>query len=616
MKKVLKRIVFIFVLLTIVFFTSNIYVDANTINSVTMDIFLNKDGTGHVTEVWDMNLDEGTEAYKPYGNLKNYKIKNFTVKDETGKVYETIHTWNTKANFSSKAYKCGILTTYNGVELCWGMSQYGDKVYTLEYDIEGLVQQLNDAQAIYFSFMPEDMNPSPKSVKITIDSDTEFTEENAKIWAFGYDGTINFENGNIVMDSDGRLYSSEYMVALVKFEENLFSPTVELNKTFASIQTEAMRGSDYNIDEDINTNNNKKDNVGFGEMLGVVPKLFGTVFFMMLSFACGPLIVMIIIGFSLHEAAKPKDGSLNFGTKGRVLPNQKDINYYRDIPCDGSIYKGYFLVDNYITTIKRNDSRSGLMGAIFLRWIKDKRVTIVKTKGGILDFGRNEFALDLSTLTPNGDLIEEKLIYMLREAAGANEVLESKEFEKWCYSNYRKIDNWFEYATTQAIKEYVAEGKIVEREVPVKSIFGNKTIKQNFVNPEVKEDAINLYGLKKYLSDYSLIHERQAIEVMLWEEYLVFAQILGIADKVESEFKKLYPDFSFITDMEINEINSCIRSLSHNGVYAAARAYSAARSSSGSSSGSSRSRSSGGGGRSSSGGGRSSGGRSRGGGTR
>jgi len=77
MKKVLKKIVFISVFLTIAFFTSNIYVDANTINSVTMDIFLNKDGSGHVTEVWDMNLNEGTESYKPYGNLKNYKIKNF-----------------------------------------------------------------------------------------------------------------------------------------------------------------------------------------------------------------------------------------------------------------------------------------------------------------------------------------------------------------------------------------------------------------------------------------------------------------------------------------------------------------------------------------------------------
>ena len=614
MKKVLKKIVFISVFLTIAFFTSNIYVDANTINSITMDIFLNKDGSGHVTEVWDMNLNEGTESYKPYGNLKNYKIKNFTVKDETGKLYQTIHNWNTKANFSSKAYKCGILTTYNGVELCWGMSQYGDKTYTLEYDIEGLVQQLNDAQTIYFSFMPEDMNPSPKSVKITIDSDTELTEENAKIWAYGYDGEINFENGNIVMDSDGRLYSSEYMVALVKFEENIFSPTVELNKAFSSLQLEAMQGSDYNLDEDID---NADKNVGIGEMLGIIPKMFGTVFFMMISFATGPLFVVAIFGFVLYEAAKPKEGSLNFGTKGRVLPNQRDINYYRDIPCGGSIYKGYFLVDNYISTVKRNDSRSGLMGAIFLRWIKDKRVTIVKTKGGILDFGRNEFALDITMLMPSGDLVEEKLIYMLREAAGANEILESKEFEKWCYANYRKIDNWFEYATTQAIKEYVAEGAIVEKETQVKSIFGNKTIKQNFVNPEVKQDAINLYGLRKYLSDYSLIHERQAIEVMLWEEYLIFAQILGIADKVEDEFKKLYPDFSFIEDLEINEINSCIRTLSHNGVYAAAKAYSAARSSSGSSSsGSSRSRSSGGGGRSSSGGGRSSGGRSRGGGTR
>ena len=74
----------------------------------------------------------------------------------------------------------------------------------------------------------------------------------------------------------------------------------------------------------------------------------------------------------------------------------------------------------------------------------------------------------------------------------------------------------------------------------VKSIFGTKTIKQNFVNPEVKQDAINLYGLRKYLSDYSLIHERQAIEVMLWEEYLIYAIILNDTSKLNKEAKDFY----------------------------------------------------------------------------
>ena len=41
-----------------------------------------------------------------------------------------------------------------------------------------------------------------------------------------------------------------------------------------------------------------------------------------------------------------------------------------------------------------------------------------------------------------------------------------------------------------------------------------------------------------------MIGEREAIEVALWEDYLVFANLLGIAKKVESQFKKLYPDLA------------------------------------------------------------------------
>ena len=55
-------------------------------------------------------------------------------------------------------------------------------------------------------------------------------------------------------------------------------------------------------------------------------------------------------------------------------------------------------------------------------------------------------------------------------------------------------------------------------------------------------EAKELKGLKKFLEEFTLIDKREAIEVALFEEYLMFAQILGIADKVSKQFKKLYPD--------------------------------------------------------------------------
>ena len=48
--------------------------------------------------------------------------------------------------------------------------------------------------------------------------------------------------------------------------------------------------------------------------------------------------------------------------------------------------------------------------------------------------------------------------------------------------------------------------------------------------------------LKRYLLDYTLIPEREAIEVHLFEEYLIYAQMLGNAKRVAKQFKELYPD--------------------------------------------------------------------------
>lgn len=62
------------------------------------------------------------------------------------------------------------------------------------------------------------------------------------------------------------------------------------------------------------------------------------------------------------------------------------------------------------------------------------------------------------------------------------------------------------------------------------------------VTPEMRNDAIQIAGLKKFLLDYTLIHDREAIEVTLFEDYLIFAQMLGIAKAVAKQFKDIYPN--------------------------------------------------------------------------
>ena len=55
-------------------------------------------------------------------------------------------------------------------------------------------------------------------------------------------------------------------------------------------------------------------------------------------------------------------------------------------------------------------------------------------------------------------------------------------------------------------------------------------------------------GLKKYMEDFSMLDKREVPELVIWEKYLVYATVFGIADKVIKQLKMVYPNFEEITE--------------------------------------------------------------------
>ena len=152
----------IFFIFLFVFTFLSLYnsVKANTINKISMDIFVDDNGNAQVTEVWNCKTNQGTEVYHPYYNLGSSKISNLSV-SENGQSYTTLSYWNTSGTLDSKAYKCGINTISNGVELCWGISTYGSHTYTVNYSISNFVSELNDSQMIYWTLIPYNFSIYP-----------------------------------------------------------------------------------------------------------------------------------------------------------------------------------------------------------------------------------------------------------------------------------------------------------------------------------------------------------------------------------------------------------------------------------------------------------------------
>lgn len=505
-------------------------VKANSIKNIDMDVFVEKNGDASVTETWKTTSNEGTEIYRGYAT-KSYSISNFTVSDDLGRNYEFLSDWDISGSFSDKAYKNGINYNDDGIELCWGISQYGNRTYTLKYNISNLVKQYTDNQGIYFNFLSS--IKAVDSVKITIHSDEPFSLDNAKIWDFGNNGEINFKDGKIVLTAKN-LTESQYIVGLVRFEHNIFDISNITSESFDDVYDSAM--SDV------------KDIEKPFEIKDIFLLLVAAIFF-------NPILWIVLLMIFINKfnkksekltefilGSRKRSGDLNFGLDGNVLP--EDVNYYREIPSNKDLERAYWVCLKY-SVIPEEKVKQGIIGAILLKWIKNGYITVLKMEKGILSFKDNNYAIDLTKITNVDNEIENGLLKILITAAGPNKILEAKEFKKWSKKNYSEVSSWFSSIDDQVELNLEKEGLITLTQETTQGMFGtSKNITIKNVNPKLKEEAAQLKGLKKFLLDFSIMPEREYFEVKTWEEYLIFAQLMGIADKVAEQFSKIYPNFN------------------------------------------------------------------------
>lgn len=540
-----KKILFI---LLAIFLFLPISAKANTIYDIDMSIYVDKNGDAIVTEKWEVNLTEGTEGYKPYYNLGNATISDFNV-TLNGQNYTYVNSWNVNGNFQDKAYKNGINYINNGLELCWGISQYGYNEYTLIYKINGFVSQTEDAQMIYWTLIPYELSSKPKNVHIKIYSDEKYSDD-LPVWGYGnYGGTAYVYDGYIEMNSEGTLDSNEYMTILVNFPLNTFNTKNILNHNFDYYYQMAEEGA---------TKYKKDSSSWFHNIIGI---------FMTMTTFLVYFIVGIVIYKSIIKSYNKLGGyNLEFKPTGKTIP--KDIPNIREVPFNNDIYEAYWVASAY--NLSKN--KSDFLGAILLKWLKENKISIKKEMTGIFN-NKEQTVIDMTKEFTSDNSLEIELFSMMKTAS-KDGFLESKEFEKWCKKNYSKIYKWFDDILDYKTEMLINENKIIEEEHTSMKIFKSSIYR---VQPIMLEEAKMLKGLKNFLVEFSRINDREAIEVNLWEYYLIYAQILGIADKVAKQFKKLYPELIENYSYDYDDI-IFIHTISYTGMEAASTSKSRAES--------------------------------------
>lgn len=509
---------------------------SGNIDDINITVTLGDDGTAYMKEIWDVTVDSDfTEWYLVKDNLDGSVISDFSVTDENGTVYQNEGDWDINRTKSEKAGKCGIVDKGDGsYELCWGVGSDGDHVYTVTYTMSNVVNQYTDGyDGFNQRFINEGLSSTPEHMQITIKSDSlKFTSKNTGIWAFGYKGAINFQDdGTVIAESDGQI---NYANIMMRFDDGMFTPTNISSKSFEQVRATAFKGSDYSDEAykngqggDVTAEETDDGSDAASVTLEVIKSVLIALF----------ALVSIGIPFILAKATGIYSKSA-INKNSVTKEDKKNLNYHRDIPMEGKLQPAYAMLQD----LKELPNEGSIISAYLLRWLENGCITVTKTERKkvlgmfgdsmqnsiIFEKGCDEF---VST--------EKELYLMLKKAAGGDNILQEKEFYKWSKAHYEDVSAWLLMAHTIGYGWLEEQGAFDT--VEMKVLFVKREKQQ--ISAKGKEYALELLGFRKYLKDFTIINERTAAEVELWNDYLVYAAMFGIADEVAKEFKELSPEY-------------------------------------------------------------------------
>ncbi|MBO4585814.1 MAG: DUF2207 domain-containing protein [Bacteroidales bacterium] len=460
------------------------------VKDVDTRVVLERDGSATVTQIWNVDVTEGTEWYIPVQNLGPMTVEDIQV-SENGLAFSSVgKSWNVDWSRERKQGKCGMVPKSDGAELCWGIGQYGEHVWTVTYRLTGLVMAYDDADALIFTWIPPGMGGSPEHAKVTIIPGFDgpvWVKDNPGVWAFGFYGEINVADGAVVAETSESFGYSSKLITLVKWNQGIFQPTVVRGGPVQDMIDRALEGSSYGEDDD----------TPFIIIFGIL-------------FLCGfGLILWVGIASALGYKWDPKF----FGKK-------KIEGWWRDAPLEGNLFAAYYALSKGRFSVGPAPANN-LIGAFFLRWIMDGVVTVEPDPSS-----SKRVNLSFRKELLSADSVEQDLFHFARIASGDNLLLEKGEFEKWSTKNYNKVTAWPTRAQSRGKSWFYEKGYFV---------------RASTCTTDGAKEACHVIEFQNFLKDFTISNQRVATDVKLWKDYLVYAQLFGIAEKVAQQFKKLYP---------------------------------------------------------------------------
>lgn len=493
--KFAKRLILSVLFTVMVILTASpAFAEEEAIPSIGVSAVLHPDGSADLTETWNVRgVSGGTEYYKALNNMDGMSVHSLRVTDETGTVYKTLDSWDTDRSREEKAGTCGILKTDDGYELCWGIGDYGDHRYTIQYELDGLVKDYGDYAGFYYRFVSE-LSSAPEAVSVTVRmANTRLTENNARIWGYGYPGNVYIgEDGTLTAVSSKPLDNSDYVNLLCRFDRSLFPQAAKANQSFEKLKETA---------------DNADSNTGLFVVLGILAAAVA---------AAGGLAVFF---FGRYQLA---DGAIVRMTK------REQIEPSSAVPFGGSIPAVY----SAMKLLRKSVPANQLMGAYLVRWQKAGYLSLEEREERKKRKKPKKEEVILFHLEKSPQQGAERRLYdILLKGVDSDGILWSSDIEKRAEKLYETLLKWAKEVDSEGEAELLRSGAAAKDKNGVTRFTASGF-----------DQAVRMIGFQKYLLQIKTQTEESAPRE-LWGDYLVFAVLFDLGEQVLKSMEAVDPAY-------------------------------------------------------------------------
>lgn len=469
-------------------------------------------------------------------------------------------------SFSSNSKKT-VVTKYSNYDeyKMYYRSNNESVAFLLDYKLDKAIVLHNDVAELYWQFIGNDFTDQINDLKIRIHLPSNDESDSFKVWAHGdLTGEIKKENNKTVYAYVKYLYPNSPVDIRMTFDKNLITDTSKAKKSNEEALDSILKVEKERALEANRIRKRQQKLVAIANYTGIFLIIFQ--------------IINIIYIYFKHD----KEYKSDFNN-----------DYYREFFDDFNVEVGDYILKRTITP---NAMSASIMNLIYKKNIKSEKIE---------DGKKENYEFTLLNKDNLSDT-EIKLVNFLFEKVGENNKFTTEELKKYAKSTKTYSD--FNNTYTSWKNSVISNGKklkIFETSIPNKIfnvlfcllvmfvgvIFStNIGLSIPYVIATILSIIVVVYSLqvlkrtkygneqylrlkasKKFLSDFGTFDIKELPEITLWERYMVYATLFGIASKVSksmnvkiqeiSDYENIQTFHTNYYDFELcNIINSSISS--------------------------------------------------------